>query len=96
MPEVFHCVRGELDYEAAGALRAALLALVNQTDGDLVLDCQRLQFIDSIGVAVIAQIRRLLAVHGRRLSIVNASAQTRRPFEVLGLAHYLDLGTASA
>ena len=83
-------LRGDLDYEAADALRTDLLTLVNDTNDDLVLDCRELKFIDSIGVAVISQIRRLLAVHDRRLRIVNVSPQARRPFELLGLVYYLD------
>ena len=92
MGERSYPVGGDLDYEAAGALRSALLALVNGTNDDVVLDCEHLVFIDSIGVAVISQIRRLLAVHDRRLRIVNISPQARRPFELLGLVHYLEVG----
>ena len=84
-------MRGGLDYEGADTLRSALLSLVNDTNDDVVLDCEHLEFIDSIGVAMISQIRRLLAVNERRLRIVNVDPKARRPFELLGLAHYLDV-----
>jgi len=83
-------LRGYVEFGAADVLRSELLTLVNETNDDLVLDGARLEFIDSYGIAVIAQIRRLLAVHDRRLRIVNLSSPRRRPFELLGLGDFLD------
>ena len=92
MAERRYRLRGYLDFESGDALRADLLAVVNETSDDLVLDAAELEFIDSYGIAVIAQMRRLLGVHDRRLRIVNLRAPQRRPFEVLGLGDYLDIG----
>ena len=49
----------DVDIDTAAKLRSDLLALVNEGRGDVVVDCMHLDFIASVGVAVIGQIRRL-------------------------------------
>jgi anti-anti-sigma factor len=81
----------DVDIDTAAELRSDLLALVNEGRGDVIVDCVHLDFIDSVGVAVIGQIRRLLCVHDRTLRLVNLDPRTRRPFELVGLADYIDV-----
>ena len=81
----------EVDIDTSGKLRSDLLALVNEQRGDVIVDCVHLDFIDSVGAAVIGQIRRLLRVHDRTLRLVNLDPRTRRPFELVGLADYIDV-----
>jgi anti-anti-sigma factor len=90
--DCYYRLPSEVDLDGRDKLRSELLELVNAGTGDVVVDCVHLEFIDSIGVAVIAQIRRLLAVHSRTLRLVNLSPQARRPFELLGLGEFLELG----
>jgi anti-anti-sigma factor len=90
--ESYYRLQSAVDIDSAGKLRSDLLDLVNTGGGDVIVDCVHLEFIDSIGVAVLGQIRRLLAVHDRELRIVNISAHARRPFDLLGHADYFGLG----
>jgi anti-anti-sigma factor len=89
--ESYYRLQHEVDLDSAGKLRSDLLDLVNGGSGDIVVDCVNLEFIDSIGVAVLGQIRRLLSVHDRELRMVNISPQARRPFDLLGHADYFGL-----
>ena len=82
----------DVDIDTVGKLRSDLLSVVNAGSGDVIVDCVHLEFIDSVGVAVIGQIRRLLSVHDRSLRLVNLDARARRPFELVGLADYIDVG----
>jgi anti-anti-sigma factor len=82
----------DVDIDTAGKLRSDLLAVMNAGQGDVIVDCVHLEYIDSVGVAVIGQIRRLLAVHDRALQLVNLGPRARRPFELLGLADYIEVG----
>ena len=90
--ECYYRLPSEVDIDGRDKLRSELLELVNAGTGDVVADCIHLEFIDSIGVAVIAQMRRLLAVHHRTLRLVNLSPHPRRPFELLGLAELFGFG----
>jgi len=81
----------DVDMETAGKLRSDLLAVVNAGHGDMIVDCVHLEFIDSLGVAVLGQLRRVLGVHGRTLRLINLGPRVRRPFELLGFADYLQL-----
>jgi anti-anti-sigma factor len=84
----------DVDIDTACKLRSELLAVVNAGQGDVIVDCVYLQFIESVGVAVIGQIRRLLAVHDRALRLINLGPRARRSFELFGLADYIEVGEA--
>jgi anti-anti-sigma factor len=91
MEGAYYRLQRVVDIDSAGQLRADLLAVVKASREDVTVDCVHLEFIDSIGVAVISQIRRLLSVHDRRLRLINLSPQARRPFELLGHGGYFGI-----
>jgi len=95
MEDAYYRLQRVVDLESAGTLRAELLSLVNASQGDVIVDCVQLEFIDSIGVAVFGQIRRLLAVHDRNLQLMNLSPRAHRPFELLGHGDYFEAGSTS-
>jgi anti-sigma B factor antagonist len=80
-------VRGELDLATAPRLERVLSGL----GGDITVDCQQLDFIDSTGLSVLARAHTRLAEQGRRLVIEGLSARCRRVFEVAGLDRGLNL-----
>ena len=89
--ESYYRLQAQVDIDNAGKLRSDLLELVNAGSGDVIVDCVNLEFIDSIGVAVMGQVGRLLAVHDRELRLINMSPQARRPFDLLGHNDYFGL-----
>jgi anti-sigma B factor antagonist len=84
-------VRGEVDFSNASGVQDELLALVNSTSDDLVLDCEGLEFVDSTGIAVFVQTQRILELQERRIRVVNLSGMARRAFDLLGLADVLGI-----
>jgi anti-sigma B factor antagonist len=80
-------VRGELDLATAPGLERVLDGL----EGDITVDGQDLDFIDSTGLSVLARAHTRLAEQDRRLVIVGLSARCRRVFEVAGLDEGLHL-----
>jgi anti-sigma B factor antagonist len=84
-------ISGEVDLSSTEELQNALLALVNHTDDDLVIDCDGLEFIDSTGVAVFLHTRQLLDIQGRGFCVVNLRGMARRTFDVLGLTELLEV-----
>ena len=91
MGHAYYRLQRAVSVDNTNRLRADLLAVVNASHGDVIIDCVHLEFIDTIGVAVISQIRRLLTVHARRLRLTNLSSHLRRPFELLGHSDYLEV-----
>jgi anti-anti-sigma factor len=75
-------VAGELDLYTVPELERAFRAADGA--GSVVVDLSRCMFIDSTVLGVLLAVKRRLAAKAR-LSIVAASAEVRRPFELAGL-----------
>jgi anti-anti-sigma factor len=89
MAEQRYPVCGQVDLAGASELQEQLLAVINSTTDDLVLDCEGLEFVDSTGIAVFVHTQRILELQGRGLRVVNLSGMARRAFELLGLSEVL-------
>jgi anti-anti-sigma factor len=92
-------LRGDVDIATASALQHDLEEWASAGNGNVVLDCCGLTFIDSSGVAVIVKVYRALARQGRELRLVNADHMAARVLDVLGLSALLHVNeplTASA
>ena len=79
-------VLGDLDVSTLPAFREFLLAL----DGDVELDCARLEFIDSASLAELVLHDRRLGTTGRHLRITNLSNACWRIIETSGLVAVLN------
>jgi anti-sigma B factor antagonist len=88
MEQTFHLV-GEIDLANAHELHARLEGTVLASAGDLIVDASRLDFIDSSGLSVLADIANLLIEQGRRMRTVGLSLVTRRAIDVVGLVELL-------
>jgi anti-sigma B factor antagonist len=78
---------GELDLATAPTLAESLREL----EGDVVLDCTALRFIDSSGLSVIADAHRRIRRSGHRLVVRGLSPTTFQTFEITGLHRELDV-----
>ncbi|MFD3727535.1 STAS domain-containing protein [Streptomyces sp. NPDC058671] len=75
-------VRGELDYETAAPLRAAL---EEYTGPDrLVVDCSGLRFCDSTGLNLLLKARLRMQRGGGRLDLAALRAPVARMLEITG------------
>ena len=72
---------GELDF-AAVALVSERLA---QLDGDVAVDCSRLDFIDAAGLRALLTAHGIRAARGSKLVVVRPSRQVRRVLELTSL-----------
>ena len=84
-------VSGELDAATGPALREELLALANEGIDRIVLDCRRLEFVDSFGLGVIVAAKKRVSRNGTALCLVAEPDQRtlRRVLEVTGLDQVL-------
>jgi anti-sigma B factor antagonist len=76
-------VSGEIDLATAPKMARALEEYCAQTEGDVVVDCSAMTFIDSTGLAVFQTLRRDL--DGRRLELRHVVGPCRRAFEIVGM-----------
>jgi anti-sigma B factor antagonist len=80
---------GELDMASAPLLQRAIEE-VEQTDKPMVvLDLQRLEFIDSTGLRIILSGRKRCEERGQELAVTRGSPQVERLLSVTGMAEHL-------
>ena len=84
-------VGGELDVAAAPVFSEKLNDVIRLTAGDIVVDLQRVSFVDSTGLAVLLNALRRLTRARRRLGVVIGSGAVKRAFEVTRLHWTFDV-----
>jgi stage II sporulation protein AA (anti-sigma F factor antagonist) len=82
-------VSGEIDMDTAPDLALVLDESINNGNAHILVDCERLTFIDSCGVRVLLDAYRRLREQRRHMLLVNVAPGPRRVFELLGLADLL-------
>ena len=78
-------VRGEVDVSTAETFRAALYALVDETDGDVMVDMGGVGFIDSSGLGVLVGALKRARERGSDLRVRNLTPVARKVFDITGL-----------
>jgi anti-sigma B factor antagonist len=85
-------LEGEVDLCAAPRLEESLNRVAAGHPASIVVDLDRVSFMDSAGVHVLLQFS---LAQGSRLAFTPGSRQVRRLFEVTGVERYLPRLTAS-
>ena len=84
---------GELDLVSAAKLEGELMAVEGDNAGELVIDLERVEFIDSTGLRVLLSATRRSDASGHKLRVRHVRGQVRRLFEIAGV---LDLFSVEA
>jgi anti-sigma B factor antagonist len=82
-------VEGELDLLTAPKLVAHVDQLVRTQPGDVLLDLEPTEFIDSAGLAILLNLQRRLNHRGHRLRVVCDEGPVRRVIEMARLEEAL-------
>ncbi len=80
---------GELDMASAPLLQAALESAEADSHDPLVLDLERLRFMDSTGLRIILWARTRWQSHGQELALTGGSSQVQRLLTVSGVGDRL-------
>jgi anti-anti-sigma factor len=86
---VMLALSGEIDIANADAFTEEVHSLIEDADGQVVLDLQHCLFIDSIGIRALIVLAREQQAQGRSLRL---SGVTGEPLRVLELSGLLDSG----
>lgn len=82
---------GEIDVVSAPEIRTGVVNLVAQGRTDLVLDFERVDFIDSFGLGVMVGALKRVNSHGGRLRVVIRETRVRGVLELTGIDRVLDI-----
>jgi anti-sigma B factor antagonist len=82
-------LEGELDMASAPLLQAALEDAEGAQDSALVIDLERLQFMDSTGLRTILWAHERWEGRGRELALTTGSSQVQRLLTVSGVRDQL-------
>lgn len=80
---------GELDMASAPLLRSALEQVQSDAGAMIVLELERLRFIDSTGLRVILWAREHFLGRGQELAVTPGSPQVQRLLAVSGAGEHL-------
>ncbi|WP_433047082.1 STAS domain-containing protein [Dactylosporangium sp. CS-033363] len=83
------CVHGEVDYDTAGDLRAALFGAIERRPPGVVVDLSRLRFLDSTGLGVIVSGWQRARRSGMHYALRSVPGVIAEQFELTGLATLL-------
>ncbi|MCM2431037.1 STAS domain-containing protein [Streptomyces sp. RKAG337] len=85
-------VEGELGVYEAPALRDQLTALIDQVEGDVVLNMLAVNYLDSTSLGVlVGALLRLRQQPARALHVVSAEGLVHKVLRITGLAKVFDL-----
>jgi anti-sigma B factor antagonist len=87
--ELLLSLRGEIDYESAQELRAAVTSAVNRNVDTIVINLADVTFIDSTGIGTLVVARRICHGCGVNLHIQEANPFIARLFAVVGVSDVL-------
>ena len=82
---------GEIDFSVTPVVRERLLDVVGTDAPEIVLDMAGLSYIDSSGLALLIELRKILAESGRSVRIRTISPQVRKLFNLTQLGDLFGL-----
>lgn len=82
---------GEIDFSVTPKVRGELMRLIEAGSQEIVLDLSGLDYIDSSGLALLIEARKILLESGRALRIAAISSQVRKLFNLTQLGELFGL-----
>jgi anti-sigma B factor antagonist len=82
---------GDLDMAAADAAAEALSQALSEESTTVVVDLQRLHFMDSTGLHCLVRAKRLADESGRRLAVLNGAGPAHRLLALANAETFLEM-----
>ena len=76
---------GDLDIESSDKLKGNLLKIFNEEKKDIVIDLEKLNYLDSMGIGVLISVYNEVDKEGYKISIVNAQENIYKLFKITDL-----------
>ena len=81
---------GELDTAASIDVEKALQPLYESKGVDVVIDCEKLEYIASSGLRILMRILKKTKAGGSKVTLLNVNDEVRTVFELTGLISLFD------
>ncbi len=78
-------LNGEIDIYNAPDLKESLTELIEERQGDIIIDCEDLKYIDSTGLGVLISILKKVKEYDGVIKIVNLKPYINKIFNITGL-----------
>lgn len=78
-------LNGEIDIYNAPDLKESLTELIEERQGDIIIDCEDLKYIDSTGLGVLISILKKVKGYDGVIKIVNLKPYINKIFNITGL-----------
>lgn len=75
---------GLLDAQSGAELRSSIGSLLNEKPGDILIDCQGIDFMDSSGFGALVSVLKRVREHGKQLYLCSLNSQVRIVLELTG------------
>lgn len=76
---------GEVDIYNAPQLKESLLNLIDERQGNIVIDCENLKYIDSTGLGVLISVLKRVKEYDGTIGITNLKPYINKIFTITGL-----------
>lgn len=76
---------GEVDIYTSPKLKEKLLKLLKETETDLLIDGEKLDYIDSTGLGVLISILKKVKESENNIILINLKSNIRKLFDITGL-----------
>ncbi|GIO24313.1 STAS domain-containing protein [Oceanobacillus sp. J11TS1] len=87
-------VSGEIDAFTAPDLKESLMPLVKESDNQIVVDLEDVQYMDSTGLGVFVSALKTSKENGSHFTLKNVQERVLRIFEITGLDEIIDIKAA--
>lgn len=91
---VVHCPQGDIVASVADGLRARLREIMHEHPGPLVMDLDRVELIDSVGIGLLIAVHNSLAKAGHRLALIHVNADLAGLLRTMRLDKHFSIETA--
>lgn len=78
-------VTGEIDVYTAPRLREAIVELIGEGNNKIIIDVDRVDFLDSTGLGVLVGGLKKVRENGGSLEVICSQSRIRKIFEITGL-----------
>ncbi len=75
---------GLLDAQSGADLRSSIGSLLNEKPGDILIDCQDIDFMDSSGFGALVSVLKRVREQGKQLYLCGLNSQVRIVLELTG------------
>jgi anti-sigma B factor antagonist len=84
-------VSGRLDTPAAVKAQKEILPLLDNADKEIILDCQKLEYISSSGLRLFLTIRKETAAKGGKVVIEHINEEIKKVFMMTGFFNLFEI-----